>query len=150
MPGRRLSLRSLHLKIPLKVKDAWFSAMAFMNGKKMPAKPLFLITRRDGSAFAMAGIWDKWIDLKGEELRSFAILTTLPNSLMVKIHDRMPVILDRKTEKKWIENSSQEELIEMMKPCDPSSLIAYPVSTLVNSPRYDSPEIMEPVGDAFN
>jgi putative SOS response-associated peptidase YedK len=122
----------------------------FYEWKKDVHKTPFRITRRDGLAFTMAGIWDKWIDLNGEELRSFAILTTLPNSLMEKIHDRMPVILDRKTEKKWIENSSQVELLEMIKPCDPSSLIAYPVSTLVNSPRYDSPEIMEPVGDALN
>ena len=37
-----------------------------------------------------------------------------------------------------------------MKPCAASSLVAYPVSTLVNSPRYDSPEILEPVGDPLD
>ena len=150
MPGRRQSLKSLHSKIPLKAKDAWFSVMASMNGRRDARKTPFRITRRDGSAFAMAGIWDKWIDHKGEELRSFAILTTHPNSLMEKIHDRMPVILDRVTEKRWIEAPSQEELIEMLKPLESSALIAYPVSTLVNSPRYDSPEIMKPAGEPLS
>ena len=107
----------------------------FYEWKKGIVKTPFRITRRDGSAFAMAGIWDRWINPEGEEIRSFAILTTRPNSLMEKIHDRMPVILDRETEKKWIE------------PCAASSLIAYPVSMLVNSPRNDSKEILVPVGD---
>ncbi len=122
----------------------------FYEWKRDARKTPFRITRRDGSAFAMAGIWDKWIDHKGEELRSFAILTTHPNSLMEKIHDRMPVILDRVTEKRWIEAPSQEELIEMLKPLESSALIAYPVSTLVNSPRYDSPEIMKPAGEPLS
>jgi len=122
----------------------------FYEWKKEGLKTPYRITRRDGTAFAMAGIWDKWIDQNGEEIHSFAILTTTPNSLMAKIHDRMPVILDRKTEKRWIENVPQEELLEMMKPCDASSLLAYPVSSLVNSPRNDSPEILTPVGEGLN
>jgi len=119
----------------------------FYEWKKGIVKTPFRITRRDGSAFAMAGIWDRWINPEGEEIRSFAILTTRPNSLMEKIHDRMPVILDRETEKKWIENSSPENLVTLLKPCAASSLIAYPVSMLVNSPRNDSKEILVPVGD---
>jgi len=122
----------------------------FYEWRKGTVKTPFRIMRRDGSAFAMAGIWDKWTNPEGEEIRSFAILTTTPNSLMEKIHDRMPVILDRDAEKRWIEDSSSETLLELMKPCASSSLVAYPVSTLINSPRYDSPEIFEPVGDTID
>jgi putative SOS response-associated peptidase YedK len=119
----------------------------FYEWKKGTGKTPFRITRKDGSAFAMAGIWDKWINPEGEEIRSFAILTTRPNVLMEKIHDRMPVILDRETEKRWIEKTPVEDLIGMMQPCEAASLLAYPVSNLVNSPRNDAPEIMEPAGD---
>ena len=122
----------------------------FYEWKKDTGKIPYRITRRDGSAFSMAGIWDKWINQDSEEIHSFAILTTVPNSLMEKIHDRMPVILDRETEKKWIENISQEELVSLLKPCSASSLLAFPVSTLVNSPRNDSPEILKPVGEALD
>jgi len=122
----------------------------FYEWKKGTVKKPFRITRKDGAAFAMAGIWDKWTNPEGEEIRSFAILTTRPNSLMEKIHDRMPVILDRETEKRWIENSSPEVLIEFLKPCDATSLIAYPVSSLVNSPRNDSKEILEPAGNLID
>jgi putative SOS response-associated peptidase YedK len=122
----------------------------FYEWKKDAGKTPYRITRRDGSAFAMAGIWDKWVNEESEEIHSFSILTTTPNTLMEKIHNRMPVILDRETEKKWIENIPQEELLNMLKPCDPSSLIAFPVSTLVNSPRNDSLEVLKPVGNALN
>ena len=58
--------------------------MVFLNGRKEQMKTPFRIARKDGSAFAMAGIWDKWTNPEGEEIRSFAILTTAPNSLMEK------------------------------------------------------------------
>jgi putative SOS response-associated peptidase YedK len=122
----------------------------FYEWKKGTVKKPFRITRKDGAAFAMAGIWDKWTNPEGEEIRSFAILTTRPNSLMEKIHDRMPVILDREMEKRWIENSPVDELVDLMKPCDATSLIAYPVSSLVNSPRNDSKEILEPAGNLID
>jgi putative SOS response-associated peptidase YedK len=122
----------------------------FYEWRKNGARTPFRITRRDGSAFAMAGIWDKWTSADGEEIRSFSILTTTPNSLMEKIHDRMPVILDRETEKRWIDNTPAETLLEMLKPCDPRSLIAYPVSSLVNSPRNESPEILQPAGEPID
>lgn len=122
----------------------------FYEWKKGTVRTPFRITRRDGSAFAMAGIWDQWTNPEGEEIRSFAILTTSPNSLMKKIHDRMPVILDRENEKNWIEDTSPEGLLELLKPCSASSLIAYPVSTLVNSPRNDSKEILEPAGNLID
>jgi len=122
----------------------------FFEWKKGKVKTPYRITKWDGSAFAMAGIWDKWIDPQGKEIKSFAILTTTPNSLMEKIHDRMPVILDENSEKKWLGNTTQEELIKMMNPCDSDTLIAYPVSPKVNSPRNDSPDILKPVGDLFD
>jgi len=121
----------------------------FYEWKKGAVKTPYRITRRDGSAFAMAGIWDKWMNPEGDEIRSFAILTTAPNTLMEKIHDRMPVILDRETEKRWIEDTSPETLLEFLKPCEAGSLLAYPVSPLVNSPRNDSPEILEPAGESI-
>ena len=122
----------------------------FYEWKKGADRTPYRITRKDGSAFAMAGIWDKWINQESEEIHSFAILTTVPNSLMEKIHNRMPVILDREMEKRWIENISQEELVDMLKPCDPFTFFAFPVSTLVNSPQNDLPEVMKPAVNALD
>jgi putative SOS response-associated peptidase YedK len=134
-------------KTPFKSRRCLVLADGFYEWKKEPVKTPYRITRKDGSAFAMAGIWDKWTSPDGEIIHSFSILTTGPNSLMEKIHDRMPVILDPENEKKWISETGQEELIGLLKPCDPGMLIAFPVSSAVNSPRNDIPEILVPAGD---
>jgi putative SOS response-associated peptidase YedK len=112
-----------------------------------------LIQRRDQAVFAFAGIYDEWHGPEGEVLDSFAILTTRPNTLMASIHDRMPVILPFSREDEWLqtEEAKIEQLIEeLCEPCAAEELHAYPISTLVNSPRNDSPEILVGHGDAVH
>jgi putative SOS response-associated peptidase YedK len=133
-------------KTPFRSRRCLVLSDGFYEWRKGPEKTPYRIARRDGAAFAMAGLWDKWTSPEGEEIRSFSILTTGPNSLMEKIHDRMPVILERETEKEWIENNSTEKLLEFLKPCPSPSLVAFPVSSLVNSPKNDSPELIVPMG----
>ena len=46
--------------------------------------------------FAFAGLWDMWRDVDEEVLlHTFTIITTVPNALLRRIHNRMPVIFDR-------------------------------------------------------
>jgi putative SOS response-associated peptidase YedK len=65
--------------------------------------------------------------------------------LLEKIHDRMPVILNREDERKWLENTYVKELLELLQPYPSDQMRSYPISGLVNSPKNDSPEILEPV-----
>ena len=44
----------------------------------------------------MAGLWDIWKNISGENLFSYTIITTMSNSDLKEIHHRMPVILDYK------------------------------------------------------
>lgn len=48
----------------------------------------------EGALFAFAGIWDRWIDGRGNSIETCSILTTTPNAVTVTVHDRMPVILN--------------------------------------------------------
>ena len=57
----------------------------------------------------------------------------------------MPVILKKEDEKKWLGNTDQNELLELLKPFDARLMDAYPVSKLVNSPINNSPEIIKAV-----
>jgi putative SOS response-associated peptidase YedK len=72
------------------------------GGKKYP----YHIWLKDSPGFAMAGIWDEWVDRATGELRqTFSILTTSANPLLEEIHNtrkRMPVILPRDMEMGWI------------------------------------------------
>ena len=63
------------------------------------------------------------------------------------IHDRVPVILGRENYAAWLDpgNKDTDGLLAMLKPADPALWTLYPVSRRVNSPRNDSPELVEAV-----
>ncbi len=102
---------------------------------------------KSGEAFAFAGLWEVWRSSSMEEVRSCAIITTTANALMEPIHDRMPVILSPKAEGRWLDASVEDpaELAGLLLPYPPEAMDAYPVSTLVNSPRNDTPECIRPL-----
>lgn len=49
-----------------------------------------------GGLFAFAGLWDAWHGADGPPLLTCCIVTTEANDLVKPLHDRMPVILDRR------------------------------------------------------
>jgi putative SOS response-associated peptidase YedK len=106
----------------------------------------FKIHLRDESVMSVAGIWEAWRPGTPEERRSFSILTTRANEFMRGIHDRMPVILGRPQEDDWLNPEIHEEgeLRKFLEPCPSSWLTAAEVSTLVNSPKENSPRVIEP------
>lgn len=120
-------------------------ADSFFEWTKDKEKNPYRILMKDEKPFAMAGIWDRWTASGGEIIHSFSILTTSPNELMSEIHDRMPVILTKADEKRWLSPLSDTELLRMLKPCPADNMKAYKISKLVNSPRNDSAEIFTPV-----
>ena len=66
---------------------------------------------------------------------------------MQKIHDRMPVILDPKDEAAWLDpdNDDTAGLQKLLKPCPSQWLEAFEVSTLINSPKNNSQEVLTPL-----
>jgi putative SOS response-associated peptidase YedK len=132
---------SLKHKRCLVLSDGFYEWKTISPKEKIP----YRITFRDNSLFAMAGIWDSWKNEEGNMINSFAIITTTPNKLMENIHPRMPVILDRKDEKSWLNSDDTVQLQSLLKPYPVEEMTAFPVSKLVNSPANDSPEVMNPV-----
>jgi len=124
------------------------SADAFYEWKQeVKEKIPYRIFLKNQNIFSMAGIWEKCKLSNGETIFSFAIITTQPNTLMTKIHNRMPVILDKKGEDLWINNTDEKELTNLLKPFPAEQMTAYRISNLVNSPRNNSPKIIEPIAD---
>ena len=111
--------------------------------KKMP----MLITAGSDRLFAFAGLWETWKQPDDSWLLTCAIITTSANDFMTSIHDRMPVILPRESEDLWLDSDEQDSamLSELLLPYDSNQMEAYEVSTLVNSPRNNSPELIAPV-----
>ncbi|MGE5852628.1 MAG: SOS response-associated peptidase family protein [Deltaproteobacteria bacterium] len=99
-------------------------------------------------AFCFPGLWDCWIDRDtGKPRYTFTIITTHANSLLRRIHDRMPVMHRRDIGRQWLDQgiSSELELLLRTQPVLSDEIKAYEVSTLVNSPENDSPECVRRV-----
>ena len=105
-----------------------------------------LIRLKSGKPFAFAGLWEDWHSPDGSEVKSATIITTTPNSLMASIHDRMPVILPPTAYALWLDPSPHfpVDLKGLLLPYPAEEMQAFPVSTLVNSPANDRPEVVVP------
>ena len=105
------------------------------------------IVMKSGEPFAFAGLWDSWRDLQGEVVRSCTIITTEANELIRPIHDRMPVILPRETESFWLDPDVEDPgaLSSVLVPYSSQDMEVYEVSSLVNRPGNDGPEVILPV-----
>jgi putative SOS response-associated peptidase YedK len=108
-------------------------------GRKQP----FYFRPRDGKPVAFAGLWDCW---QGEAaVETCAILTTEANTLAKPVHDRMPVILPPDTYGAWLDPAADPaELATLLRPFPAEALECYPVGMLVNSPRNNRSECIEP------
>jgi len=109
----------------------------------------FLIRRRDGGLFAMAGIWEYWMTPEGSELESAAIITTDANATLAPVHHRMPVILDEADFDRWLSASETEakDLEGLLRPAPDDLLEAVPISDRVNKVANDDAALLEPVGE---
>lgn len=75
-----------------------------------------------------------------------AILTTAPNELVGRIHDRMPVILDRDLLEAWLDPATPpSDLAPMLLAAPDVTLRMWPVSTAVNRVQDDGPELLRPI-----
>jgi putative SOS response-associated peptidase YedK len=134
--------RALQKRRCLVIADGFYEWKA--TGKKKT--PMF-IALKSRQPFGFAGLWETWKSPKGEAIHSCTIITTTPNALMGSIHNRMPVILPRSAEARWLDRSidDPQKLLPLLAPYPDNEMIAYEVSQLVNSPRNDVPACIEPM-----
>lgn len=139
-PSFRKALEQRRCIIPA---DGFFEWRKEADGK---SKTPMRIVRRDRSLFGLAGLWDRWLNAEGEELLTYTIMTTTPNDLIEKVHNRMPVILNPQAEEAWLTEGRPDinSLARLLEPYPSDQLEMYPVSKVVNNPRSDSPECILP------
>jgi putative SOS response-associated peptidase YedK len=134
----------------LKYKRCLILADGFYEWKSAGAsktKTPYFIHMKDRKPFAFAGLWDSWNSPDGSLIKTCTIITTEPNELVSIIHNRMPVILHPRDYAKWLDTSPQtpDSLKPLIKPFPAEEMTAYPVSTLVNKPGNDTPELVTPI-----
>lgn len=124
--------------------------------KSRSGKTPHLIKMKNNEPFAFAGIWSEWAGEKAqsqmnfnddtETLYTFSIITTPPNALTRRIHDRMPAILHKGDYEKWIDKGTDpEKAHKLLKPYPASEMQEYEISTKVNNPKHNTSEILEPI-----
>ncbi len=115
--------------------DGFFEWRA--EGKR---KKPYRFTLNTDDAFAFAGLWDSW-DTGDDIINSFTIITTTANQLVGEVHERMPVILPKDLEFKWLKDDiSDKEIMDMLKPYNADRMSSYAAHRAVNSPSTDTPE----------
>jgi putative SOS response-associated peptidase YedK len=130
--------------------DGYFEWYGETKGKKQP----FFIRPADGGVLAMAGLYELWRDPSVPEdadedpwLWTVTVLTTSAPDELGRIHDRMPLLVERKRYAEWLDPSvdDPDALRKLLVPAAPGLLTAYPVATTVNNVRNNGPELVEPI-----
>lgn len=117
--------------------------MVNLEGKE--EKYPFYFYLNDRSIFGFAGLYNVFEDAEGKKVYSCAILTCPPNSIVRKVHNRMPVMLEKTDEDSWLDpdNKDFEGLQKLMKPYPAKSMKYHLVSKRVNNPRNDDKKLTD-------
>jgi putative SOS response-associated peptidase YedK len=101
----------------------------------------------DDPLFSFAGLFDEWHNPEGVTVSTYTIITCNANSLVAPAHDRMPVILSRTAEERWLDSGpvTPEELNRILVPYPAGLMEALPVSDLVNSTAVDDERVIQPL-----
>ena len=129
------ALRSSRCVIPADAFYEW-------DRTTSPRQPYAIGPAADGELLPMAGIWSA----TRHAPPTVAILTTAPNELVARIHDRMPVILDRGLLDVWLDRSTEPaDLAPMLLAAPSAALRMWPVSPAVNRVQVDGAELLCPI-----
>jgi putative SOS response-associated peptidase YedK len=110
----------------------------------------YFIRLKDAEFIAFAGLWDRSRKEDGTWIESCVHITMPGNTLMRQVHNgganpfRMPAILRPEDYEAWLEGTS-DEARSVLEQFPSERMEAYEVSTKVNSPKNDEPDLIEPV-----
>jgi putative SOS response-associated peptidase YedK len=150
-PAFRKAFASRRCILPADGYYEWY-VLDGQEGKAKPKKQPFFIRPEDGSVLAMAGLYEIWRDpSKPEDAEdrfrwTCTVLTTEATDDLGRIHDRMPLLVDRERRHSWLDpRTPATELPGLLTPAQLTGLTAYPVSTAVGNVRNNGPELVDPL-----
>ncbi|MDQ1307437.1 MAG: Abasic site processing protein [Actinomycetota bacterium] len=129
----------------------WHTASA-VEGVSRPRKQPYFIHLGDGGTLAMAGLYELWRDPSKDPdhpeswLWTATVLTTTATDGLGRIHDRMPVHVFAEQRDDWLDPGFTGDPGTLLEPAAAAArMVAYPVSSLVNSVRNNGPELTAPI-----
>lgn len=138
-PAFRAALKKRRCLIPTNGFYEW----AKEDGAKQP----YFIHLRDRRAFVFAGLWESWSKGPEDPVETFTIITTEANDAVRPLHHRMPVILGPDAWDLWLDpaENDRDALTHLLQPWADDDIAYEAVSRMVNSPRNEGPELLEPI-----
>ena len=151
-PSFRQPFRRRRCLLPV---DGYYEWESRPSGKQ----PVYY-SMRDGDLFCLAGLWETWTtpeqtdepelpDLgqaQAETLCTFTVITTMPNRLAKRVHDRMPVIVHPADYGNWLSPESKAaDLKRLLRPFDDEPMQEHYVTPLMNNPHFEAPACIEPI-----
>lgn len=140
-PAFRAAFRRRRCIIPASGFYEWKS-----RGKGQKKQP-YLIRFADHRPMPLAGLWERWEDPAGKRqaVESCTIITGPANEKLAEIHDRVPILLTKENFAPWLDpqEGETEKLKTILTPYRGVDFDVEPVSTKINNPRNEGPDILE-------
>jgi len=136
----------------LKNRRCLVPASGFYEWKKEGTRKIpYYIHLNDSPLFAIAGLYDVWHNASRVAHLTYTIITTDANELMAPLHDRMPAILKREDEDRWLagDTPTPGEMKQILRPYPADEMDAYAVSSRVNSTDADDERLIQPLETLF-
>jgi putative SOS response-associated peptidase YedK len=125
------------------IADGFFEWMK-AEDPKQPRQPVHF-TVDGGEPFAFAGLWTR-AKLNGDWIASCTIVTTQPNEVVSRVHNRMPVVLsDAGAEAAWLDPATDsEDAVELCVPFPPERMQSTPANPALNKVggAHEGPELL--------
>jgi putative SOS response-associated peptidase YedK len=134
-------------RVAFKKRRCIVPATGFYEWKRVSKdeKYPFFFTPNEG-LFSFCGIWEQWKKPEGDTLETFSIITTEPNELVARVHDRMPVAITNNMVGAWLSPETKPEVLKsFLAPYPSSQMKAIAVSGYVNKSSNRGEECMKPL-----
>jgi putative SOS response-associated peptidase YedK len=136
---------------PIRSQRCIVIASAFIEGLQgKTSQPFVVYLRKQQNPFAMAGIWDTWLNpATGFPENSFSIITTTANTLLRQTGSkRMPVILSGSQARRWIKPGVELTTITaMLRHYDAQLMNAYPIDPKIKNSTENDKLLIKPSGE---
>lgn len=145
--------RARRCLVPARGWYEWQASPVARDAKGTARKQPFFIERDGEPVLAFAGLYEFWRDrtvADGDDpmawLTTFTIITTAAEPGLDRIHDRQPLVLERRDWDLWLDPTltEQADIADLLAFHEPGRFSAYPVSRAVSSNRANGPELLHP------
>jgi putative SOS response-associated peptidase YedK len=118
------------------------------------SKVPYYFSSSDRRPLLLAGLYSTWWDRTRSAqpdpetlLRTCTVITTDAGPDMVDVHDRMPAIMSPDVMDTWLDRAFRDTdtLGRLLRPASGGTLLRKEVSTEVNDPRHDGPQLLAAV-----